>query len=61
VVPVFIETEARADRLFARLAQLVRAVTGSEKGLQVQLLVEGKKVSSVFPGRSADHASLRTS
>jgi lipoprotein-anchoring transpeptidase ErfK/SrfK len=41
---------APADRLFARLAQLVRTVTGSHKGLQVQLLVEGKKVSGVFPG-----------
>jgi hypothetical protein len=43
-------TEGPADRLYARLAQLVRTVTGSEKGLQVQLLVEGKKVSNVFPG-----------
>jgi len=42
--------EAPADRLFARLAQLVRTVTGSHKGLQVQLLVDGKKVSGVFPG-----------
>jgi L,D-transpeptidase-like protein/putative peptidoglycan binding protein/sporulation and spore germination protein len=43
-------TEAPADRLSARLAQLVRTVTGSDKGLAVQLLVEGKKVSGVFPG-----------
>ena len=43
-------TEAPADRLFARLAQLVRTVTGSDKTLRVQLLVEGKRVSNVFPG-----------
>jgi hypothetical protein len=43
-------TEAPADRLFARLAQLVRTVVGSNTRLPVQLLVDGKKVSNVFPG-----------
>jgi len=42
--------QAPADRLFARLAQLVRTVSGSNMGMPVQLLVEGKKVSNVFPG-----------
>ena len=34
----------------ARLAQLVGTVTGNDRSLQVQLLVQGKPVSRVFPG-----------
>jgi len=36
--------------LLARLAQLVGTVTGSDRSLQVQLLVEGRPVSGFFPG-----------
>jgi hypothetical protein len=39
-----------APSLLARLAQLVGTVTGSDRSLQVQLLVQGKPVSGVFPG-----------
>src|SRR5580765_2306524 len=46
-------TEAPVDRLSARLAQLVRTVSGSNKGLRVQLLVEGKKVNFI-PGVPTD-------
>ena len=40
----------RTDSRLARLAQLVRTVSGSNRTLPVQLLVEGRKVSGVFPG-----------
>lgn len=40
----------RADSLLARFAQLVRTVSGSSTTLPVQLLVDGRKVSGVFPG-----------
>ena len=40
----------RADSRLARLAQLVRTVSGSNTTLPVQLLVEGRKVSGVFAG-----------
>jgi peptidoglycan hydrolase-like protein with peptidoglycan-binding domain len=40
----------RVDSRLARLAQLVRTVSGSKRTLPVQLLVEGRKVSGVFPG-----------
>jgi hypothetical protein len=36
--------------LLARLAQLVGTVTGNDRSLQVQLLVQGRPVSGVFPG-----------
>jgi len=38
------------DSLLARLAQLVRTATRSAKVPRMQLLVEGQKVSGVFPG-----------
>jgi N-acetylmuramoyl-L-alanine amidase len=38
------------DGRLARLAQLVRTVTFSGKATRVQLLVEGQKVTGVFPG-----------
>jgi hypothetical protein len=40
----------RPDSLLARLAQLVRTVSAPSTTLPVQLLVEGRKVSGVFPG-----------
>jgi hypothetical protein len=40
----------RVDSRLARLAQLVRTVSGPNTALPVQLLVEGRKVSGVFPG-----------
>jgi Sporulation and spore germination len=40
----------RVDSRLARLAQLVRTVSGPNTTLPVQLLVEGRKVSGVFPG-----------
>lgn len=43
-------TVGSADSLLARLAQLVRTVSGSNTALPVQLLVEGRKISAVFPG-----------
>jgi serine protease len=39
-----------ADSRLARLAQLVRTVSGSSTRLPVQLLVAGRKVSGAFPG-----------
>lgn len=39
-----------APSLLARLAQLVATVTGRDRSLRVQLLVQGKKASGVFPG-----------
>jgi hypothetical protein len=36
--------------LLARLSQLVRTLTGPEGAKRVQLLVDGAKVSGVFPG-----------
>jgi peptidoglycan hydrolase-like protein with peptidoglycan-binding domain len=40
--------------LLARLAQLVGTATGNDRSLQVQLLVQGKPVSGVFPGVPAE-------
>jgi peptidoglycan hydrolase-like protein with peptidoglycan-binding domain len=39
-----------ADSLQARLSQLVRTLTGLEGTTKVQLLIDGKTVSGVFPG-----------
>jgi hypothetical protein len=38
------------DSLLARLAQLVRTLSGLRGVARVQLLIDGKKVSGVFPG-----------
>jgi hypothetical protein len=40
----------RPDSRLARLAQLVRTVSGPNTTLPVQLLVEGRRVSGAFPG-----------
>jgi hypothetical protein len=45
----FLGGQDTASRL-ARLGQLVGTVTGNDRSLQVQLLVEGKPVAGVFPG-----------
>jgi Sporulation and spore germination len=39
-----------AGRLLARLSQLVRTVTGLQRTVKVQLLIDGAAVSGVFPG-----------
>jgi len=39
-----------ASSRLARLAQLVATATARDRSLRVQLLVQGKKVSGVFPG-----------
>lgn len=45
----FVAGDDVSSRL-ARLAQLVATVTARDRSLRVQLLVQGKKVSGVFPG-----------
>jgi hypothetical protein len=41
---------ANPDDLLARLSQLVATLTGPEGARQVQLLIDGKPVSGMFPG-----------
>jgi peptidoglycan hydrolase-like protein with peptidoglycan-binding domain len=42
--------DAGTDDLFARLAQLVATLTGPEGSTRVQLLIDGKPATGLFPG-----------